>query len=82
MVGVGYHQRLILIRTAVLSQPAVREPSPTVRGLWPTTIPSRSLNFVLINNPWPPQGRCGSGENASGPFGGDFEMQGTWLQIA
>jgi len=29
-------------------------------------------HLVLIDNPWPPQGRCGAG-NASGPFGGAFE---------
>jgi Peptidase_C39 like family len=31
------------------------------------------LNYVLVNNPWPPQNvsRCGSGGKAAGPFGGD-----------
>jgi len=28
---------------------------------------------VYVDNPWPPQGRCGPGGNASGVFGGDWE---------
>jgi hypothetical protein len=30
-------------------------------------------NFIWVDNPLPPQGRCGPG-NASGPFGGDVEL--------
>lgn len=30
-------------------------------------------NWVWVDNPWPPQGRCDAG-NASGPFGGDIEV--------
>jgi len=30
-------------------------------------------NWVYVENPWPPQGRCGPGGDASGTFGGDFE---------
>jgi len=33
-----------------------------------------SLNWIYVDNPWPPQGRCGPGGNASGPFGGDMEI--------
>jgi hypothetical protein len=33
-----------------------------------------ALRWVLVANPWPPQGRCGPGGDASGPFGGDLEI--------
>jgi hypothetical protein len=36
--------------------------------------PFLSTNWVFLANPLPPQGRCGTGENASGPFGGDDEV--------
>jgi len=32
------------------------------------------LQMVVVANPWPPQGRCGPGGNAAGPFGGDLEI--------
>lgn len=32
------------------------------------------INWVFLANPWGPQGRCGPGGNASGPFGGDDEI--------
>lgn len=32
------------------------------------------LRLVVVANPWPPQGRCNPGGNASGPFGGDIEL--------
>ncbi len=32
------------------------------------------LSFVYVDNPWPPQGRCGPNGNTSGPFGGNFEV--------
>ena len=35
-----------------------------------TPVPKR---WVIVSNPWGPQGRCGPG-NASGPFGGDLEI--------
>jgi hypothetical protein len=33
-----------------------------------------SWNWIWVDNPWPPQGRCGPGGNVSGPFGGDIEV--------
>ena len=33
-----------------------------------------STNWVYVDNPWPPVGRCGPGGNASGQFGGDIEI--------
>ena len=33
-----------------------------------------SLNWVVIDNTMPTQGRCGPGGNASEPFGGDIEV--------
>lgn len=74
LVGIGYNQRLIIVRKDFLARPTVKKLPPKVVALWPPVRPVLTLNWVLINNPWPPQGRCGSGENASGPFGGDFEI--------
>ncbi len=37
-------------------------------------LPPFSQQWVIVANPWGPQGRCGPGGNASGPFGGDLEI--------
>jgi hypothetical protein len=30
--------------------------------------------WVIVANPWGPQGRCGPGGDASGPFGGHIDI--------
>jgi len=74
MVGVGYNPGITLLRADFVKKPAVKALGADVVALWPVARPKILIDWVLINNPWPPEGRCGPGGNASGPFGGDFEV--------
>lgn len=42
------------------------------KGYMQLDLAAFQIKAVLIDNPWPPVGRCGSG-NVNGPFGGAFE---------
>jgi hypothetical protein len=74
MVGIGYREKMMLYRSAFLKSAGKSGLSEALKKLWPADIKLLTFKWVMINNPWPPQGRCGTGENASGPFGGDFDV--------
>lgn len=74
MVGIGYRESLILLKKDILARSSVKRLPPDVLVKWPPLPPILKLSWVMINNPWPPQGRCGPGGTAAGPFGGDFEI--------